>query len=233
MAQRLHVLSCHPDATRFEIEDVLVRQTAASLVRKETALESVIVDVGVHVRASLRPDPHGFESFDALMWISGADHADTQPSELESLVSEAALVTGSWSVSSHEISELSKPWLGQATPGPKVSIVFARTSADSPDYRAGLAALANETREFLGDVGCRIISVDDAGGPFDAAVVFWFANPEAADQAFRTNGFDRIITSPLVDRDSVVVLEMIEHRIAPNPNIWSTTTGLQPPTSPS
>lgn len=229
MAQTLHAFTCHLDATRFEIEDVLVRQTAASLVSEETPLESVTVDVGVQVRSTPGPDAHGFESLHALMWLTGATDEATKPTQLDSLVAEAAIPMSAWSIATHEISELSQPWVGQATPGPKISIVFNRTTADSPDYRAELAALAQEVAALLGDVGCRIATTDDSTCPFEAAIIFWFVNPEAAAQAFRTNGFDRVITSPLVDRDSVVVLEMIEHRIAPNPNNWSTTTGIQPP----
>ncbi len=229
MAETLHALTCHLDATRFEIEDILVRQTAASLVGQETGLESIIVDVGVEVRSAQAPEPTTLSSISALMWFSGATEAETRPTALDDLVVEAALVTGSWEMTTYEISELSTSWVGQATPGPKITIAFNRTAGDSPDYREELTEIAHEVAALLGDVGCRIAITDDETCPFEAAIVYWFASPSAAEQAFRTNGFDRVITSPAVDRDSVVVLEMIEHRIRPNPNNWSTTTGIQPP----
>ena len=231
MAQTVHALTCHMDATRFEIEDVLVRQAAASLVSEATALETIIADVGIHLRSTPGTNASDLASVNALLWLTSENEADTRPPELDALVAEAAVVTHSWLVTTNEISELSKPWVGQATPGPKVSIVFKRTTPDSPDYRTRLVELAGEVRDLLGDVGSRTAFADDDSCPFDAAIIYWFPSPEAAEQAFESNGFDRVITSSLVDRGSAVVLEMIEHRIKPNPNNWNTTTGIQPPSS--
>lgn len=232
MPEYLHGLICHPDVTRFEIEDSLVRHAAASLLSTETTITSIIVDVGVHERTRANDSSgssHRALAFNAFIMISGTGDDASAP-QLTDLVAEAAVIDGSWKISSSEISELGKPWVGQATPGPKITALFnPASSISSPGYRAGVEELAKTVCSSLSDAGSRVLHVEDSSAPFATAVSFWFANPAAAEDAAGAVLFEQVSESDLVDSGSLVFVEAIEHRIMPNPNTWETTTGVSPP----
>ena len=239
MVQRLHGLSCHPDVTRFEIEDGLVRDATATLLSEATTISSVIVDLGIHPRTVVdsgdRVDSGDLDlsliaGYNATMLITGEDDEAALPPNLADLVSEVAVVGSSWLVTTTEVAELDKPWIGAATPGPKLSAFFSpAAAADSLEYRTAIAELAAEICAGIGDVGCRISHIEDGPAPFTTAMSFWFSSPLRAEDAVRANRFDGLMSSGLTSTDSMLFVESIEHRVVPNPNIWATTTGVEPP----
>lgn len=234
MFQRLHGLSCHPDITRFEIEDGLVRHAAASLLREATTISSIVLDVSVHQRTGLPQSEADLPllGYNALMAISAEDDEATSPSNLADLLAETAIVGASALFATSNVAELEKPWIGSATPGPKITAFFdASAGGDSADYRGKITEVAQLMCNDIGDVGCRITHSEGDAALFSTAISFWFAGPKAADDAVESGVFDRLTNSDLVDSNSLVCLESVEHRILPNPNTWTTTTGVEPPTS--
>ena len=231
---RFHALTCHPDVTRFEIEDGLVRTATASLLSQETTISSVIADVEIHAHsgfdAKSNVDIASIAQYNSSLLISSTDEAATSPEHLAELVAEVAVVGSSWRVSITELSELEKPWIGAATPGPKITVFANPDSAvDSPQYRSDIEELAGEVCAAIGDVGSRISYIDDGSAPFTTAISFWFASPRSAEAAVESGEFERMYDSALLESDSILFVESIEHRIIPNPNTWATTTGVEPP----
>ena len=232
MPEFLHGLNRHPDATRFEVEDGLVRHAAASLLAEKTTITSIIVDVEAHER--IRPGAtsesiHPARAFDAFITVSGTGDEVSTPN-LADLVSEVAVIGASWKTSSTEISELQNPWVGAATPGPKITAFFRpASSVSSPEYRSGVEELATMVSSSLSDAGSRVIHLEDGAAPFATAMSFWFVNASSADDAFGAVLVEQLSDSSLVDSSSLVFVEAIEHRIVPNPNAWETTTGVSPP----
>ena len=230
MHSRLYGLTSHPDVTRFEVEDGIVRNAVATLLGDETTINTVVVDVGASVREATLEDPNLNPDalHDVMIAIHAEVEADSEPPNLAELVADVAVVGGSWSISSTELAELEKPWVGTASPGPKVTAFARPTDADSPRYRAGIAELARETATTLGDVGSRVVHVEGTPGSFSTAISFWFPNPDAAKAAWDRDGFAPLIASDLIDQHSLALLEATEHVLAPNPNTWVTTSGVEP-----
>ncbi len=226
-----HVLYCltsHPDVTRFEVEDGVVRQAAAELLSEETTIDTIAIDLGIFVREGAAETPAA--GYDVLVSISGGTAEDVSPSEFAELVAEVAVVSSSTPISIDELSQLEKEWVGTTTPGPKVTAHFNPAASDSADYRDQIEALARSVVASIGNVGCRVVhSTPTDGWPFATSLGYWFANNAEAKEAFERDAFDLLSSSSLIAPNSFVLTESIEHRIAPNPNTWTTNDGVEPP----
>ncbi len=234
MFQRLHGLICHADATRFEIEDGLVRHAPAALLAEETSVSSIVVDLGITARPDLLTEETDRETpvpeHNALILITADDEESAQPANLGDLVADVAIVGPSWASRTVDVAELAKPWLGAATPGPKISALFNPSGGvDSPQYRSDVQSLAEGACATFGDVGCRICFIDEGPAVFTTSISFWFASPQHAKDARATGGFEQLVYPTLIDSHSLSFVEAVEHVIVANPNIWSTTTGVEPP----
>ncbi len=230
MQQRLHGLICHPDVTRFEIEDALVRQAASELVSKETSILEIDIDLGLFRLEQSSGDPLG--NINSLFLVTADDSTDADAEPLAELIAEAAVVSTSWPVEVENISELEKAWIGTATPGPKITVAFDSSAADSSSYRDNIVQTVRSVVAKLDDVGARSMFLDtDQDAPFSTAVSFWFPTPSAAQDALDGDALKSLTEAGNISSDSLGIYQGTEHRVFPNPNIWSTTTGLKAPES--
>lgn len=226
MHHRVYGLTSHADLTRFEVEDGLLRHTAPELLKAETSITAVTLDVAIADHAGQISD------YDNQITISASDEADAAPTNLVELVSEVAIVKASAWFTITEVAELSTTWVGSATPGPKVTLHFDPASENSGSYRGDVEELAGTVAKSLGDVGSRVLHAGAAGRwPRSTAISFWFPNRDAAKDAFDGDGFAGLTTSSLINNETLVIVQAVEHRVLPNPNTWTTTTGVEPPTA--
>ncbi len=227
MTNRLFALTSHPDVTRFEIEDALVREAPAELLGSETSISAITVDLGLAHRGP--SEVSVLDQVDSFVCVSAENAADDGTAQLPGLAAEAAIINGSWLARIEPIAELTRTWTGTATPGPKVTVVLRPIGADSPEFQKALIDAARTIAEEL-SAGARATLLEETDtAPFSAAIAFWFASISDAREAFATNRFAGLASVPGVDADSVGIYEATEHRILPNPNIWTTTTGLERP----
>lgn len=219
MLHRAYGLTSHPDVTRFEVEDGIVRHAAAELLSEETTVDNITIDLGVQVRQG--SDESALAAFDTMMSISGVTEADVAPAMLADLIAEVAVIAAASPVEIIEISRLEKPWIGTPTPGPKVTAHVNPAAADSPAFRSGIQELAASVGVSLGDVGARVMFGEQSEAwPMTASISYWFPNARAAAVALEGERFHALVSSSLIQPDSVVLVEAIEHRVTPNPNTW-------------
>lgn len=214
-----YALMSHPDVTRFEVEDGVVRHAAAELVSEETTIDNIMIDLGVQVR---RGNPeHPVAALDTVLSISGATEADVTPPGLADLIVDVAVVAATVPLEIVEVSQLEKSWIGTMTPGPKITAYWNPATADSPAYRSSVEELAATVASALGDVGCRVSFGERSDDwPVTTSISYWFANPGAAGDALAGDVFDALDNPDLVAPESFLLVEAVEHRVIPNPNNW-------------
>ena len=212
----LHGLTSHRDVTRFELEDGILREAAPELLREATGIDKITIDLGVTVRRGASESP--VTRFDSTLLISGATEADVAPTRLTDLLAEVAVIGATSRLEVTDVSQLEKSWIGTATPGPKLTAHIDKTIADSSDSRERVHELATSICDSLGNVGCRVMFGDRSEQwPITTSISFWFPNKQSAVAALDSSAFD-----PLVEQETSLLVEAIEHRLAPNPNTWGT-----------
>lgn len=228
MQQRLHALSCHADATRFEIEDALVRDAPGELLAEETSIHEIGIDLGLVHLSQSTADPLG--DINSFVTISAGEPSDAVAEPLAALAAVAARVSASWTLQTENITELQKAWVGTATPGPKVTAVFDSSAAGSATYQDNIVQIIREMTSAWGDVGSRALFLDQGqDAPFSTIASFWFPTVSATQEALESDVLKKLTEAGNISSDSIGLYQGTEHRVFPNPNIWSTTTGLQRP----
>ena len=228
MPHALFTLKSHSDIEKFELEDSVVRGAARALLRTESTITRLLIDIRTERDAPLQVDTRS-PGWDAALVISADDHHDAFPESMDELVVDAASVQGRWEVSIKEIRDIGKEWVGASTPGAKISFVLTRSAGiDAASFDQWLDDVANEIAAQMVDGGARCITLVDRellDAPCDTIVSFWFPTDSALESATEERLFASVLSSHLVDEDSILVQQSVEHRNYPNPNAWEMPDG--------
>ncbi len=227
MPHTLFTLAAHSDVAKFELEDGVVRSAGGAILRNESTITRLLVDVPTERTFQFSVDTLAPE-WDATMLISADSTDDCIPADADALFVDSAVVTGRWDVTVVELRDIEKDWVGTATPGPKISFVLTRSAGvDSAGFDGWLSGAATDLAERMDDGGARIITPmrGSTGTPFDAVASFWFASEDGLAAAIKAQLFSSLLTSHLVDDGSVRAMPSVEHRRQPNPNAWEMPDG--------
>jgi hypothetical protein len=219
----VYALAQHDDIAKFELEDGLVRRAAVELLAAPSSISSIVVHIprAEEVRFDVATRPPGY---DALLEISAGDERDTKPKEFDELTVDVALPIGAWSVSTVQIADRSDSWIGTATPGITLTILFTRAPGiDRNSYDGWLRDALKSCVERLDDVAVRQLSPLTAllpGDDFETMLEFSFPSASALAQAVADQAFTPVIGSELLDPTSIRSQSSVKHRLVPNENAW-------------
>lgn len=227
MEHAFFALAAHSDVAKLELEDGIVRGAASAILRDQSTIARIVVDVPTERSRQLSVETLA-TSWDAVMIISAEDPADCVPPNVDELLVDVATVSGQWNVTISELRDIEKDWVGAVTPGQKVSFVLQRSAGVDPaSFDGWLSAAGQDCAERMDDGGCRVATPSRGTGdaPFDSVISFWFPTEQAFDDAIDSQLFASILTSHLVDNGSIQALWSVEHRRLPNPNAWEMPDG--------
>jgi len=222
MQHSFFALHRHPEVSKLEFEDCVLRQTAPALLSKECDISQVMVDVCTERPPALPVEALPVD-WDASIVISAAS-ADGSPStQINALLADCAVISGQWRVSLLEVADLSEAWTGTATPGHKLSFVMEPGSGIDPaSFETWLRNdLFDAVRLEKREVGARAILPAPDAEVGRAVVSYWFSDTTSRDAAISGHLFDSVLGSTLINRDSLATFMSVEHRLSPNPNTWS------------
>ncbi len=227
MPHTLFTLAAHSDVAKFELEDGVVRSAAGAILRNESTITRLLIDVPTERTLQFSVDTLAPE-WDATMLLTAGSAADCLPANIDELVVDTAVINGHWDAAVLELRDIDKDWIGTATPGSKISFVLRRSAGVDPaSFDGWLSAAATDLAERMDDGGARIVTPvrgsDDA--PFDSIASFWFSREDGLAAAIDAQLFASILASHLVDDGSVRAMSSVEHRRHPNPNAWEMPDG--------
>lgn len=223
MHTAVYALAQHDDIAKFELEDGLVRQAAVSLLAAPSSIRSIAIHVpkAHEVSVGLGSRPAGY---DALIEITAGEEHDTRPKEFDNLIFDVARPIGAWSVSTTQIAERSDEWIGTATPGITLTLLFSRAPGiDLNSYDGWLRDALMSCVERLDDCAVRMLSPSTVllpGDEFETMLEFSFPTTSALEQAIADHAFAPVIGSELLDVGSIRSQSSVEHRLVPNENAW-------------
>lgn len=226
MPTLLYALVQHDDIAKFELEDGLVREAAASLLAQPSTISDIAIDTLTSATFDDRlPAGTGTSArgFDALLRITASDENDARPTELDDLVATVARVVGRWPVASREIASRGDSWLGTSTPGVKLNLLLSRgPGIDLSSYDGWLRDETQSTAEALDRVGVRSISpIDGTEFPsFDTLLEFSFPSQELVNSSLDGGSLSGIVGSELLDPAQLRMFATSEHILKPNENAW-------------
>ena len=228
MPHTLFTLAAHSDVAKFELEDGVVRSASGAILRNESTITRLLIDVPTERTLQFSVDTLTPE-WDATLLISAGSAEDCIPVDADELLVDTAVITGRWDVTVVELRDIDKDWIGTATPGSKISFVLTRSAGvDSAGFDGWLSGAATDLAERMDDGGARIITPvrgSANAAPFDAIASFWFASEDGLAEAIESQLFASILASHLVDDGSVRAKPSVEHRRQPNPNAWEMPDG--------
>lgn len=235
MHHHFFTLQSHLDVTKFEFEDGVIRNAAASLLREESTIRHILADLPTERAFPLDGDID-FPKWDGSILISSAEPDDVDPTLLAELLIDVAAVVENRSVTVIDGSDLEAKWVGTATPGPKISFVTEPGSGiDGPSFAAWMRDMLDDVAANYPGIGCRGIGPIDIAPSTsaDAILSFWFPDSGLLDTALAERFYDPIVNAGLVEAGSVRAWSTVEHRLAPNPNAWDMPTGRLMPEPPA
>lgn len=224
MPTLLYALVQHRDIAKFEFEDGLVRQAAASLLAEPSTISTIAVDTLTSTTIeNIGQPPMGSTVIDALVRITAEEEVDARPVGFEELVSDVARVVGIWEVDVRDLAVRTDSWRGTSTPGVKLSLMLRRgPGIDLGSYEGWLR---DETKSLLGSLdsaGVRTLVPRQPPGDddFDTLLEFSFPTESALTTALANRTLAPILESELLEPSSLTVLATAEHILRPNENAW-------------
>lgn len=227
----LYALAQHEDIAKFELEDGLVREAAASLLAHPSTISDITIDTLTSATFDDRlPEGAGTSprGFDALLRITASDERDTRPNAFDELVMNVARVVGRWPVTTREITSRSDSWRGTSTPGVKLNLLLSRgPGIDLSSYEGWLLDEVQAAVERTGSVGVRSISPIQGGDPasFDTLLEFSLPSQELLTSTLDEGHLSGILESELLDPAQLRVFATSEHVLTPNENAWELSEG--------
>ncbi len=213
----------HSDTAWLDLEDGLIRQTAAALIATASTIDEIVVDV-----PRQRPVPFGtgVDGSPATACITAADERDAQP-DLRELLAAVATVSDSWPATVSTLREVDRDWPGSVTPGVKLRLTAAAAPGiDRPSFGSWLVdavhRCADRCESVIAMTTIENCARDDAEvGQFLAVAGFSFPDDAALDEALSLSTFAPFVESEMIARESLRAVTVCEHRIRPNPNAWT------------
>lgn len=228
MHHAFYALTAHVDVAKFELEDGIIRVAGASILRHESSISRILVDVPMERRLVLDV-PTVKPGWDAIVIISANMPPDCLREDLAPLVLDVATVGPPIMVSVVDVLDVPEPWIGSATPGPKVSLVLRRSAGvDMKSYDLWLHEAVEDCASRIDRGGCRAITPkrdDDRDARFDTIASFWFPTEEALTDALAAQALAPLTSSHLIDAATIGTMSSTEHRLTPNPNAWKMPDG--------
>lgn len=219
----VYALSAHFDIAKFELEDGLVRQAAASLLAAPSTIAQITVDIATAGVVDV-DTPHSAPSFDAMLRIAADSMSDAQPPDLAELVADVVGVVGAWTVETSVLAERDDHWIGSSTPGVKlVAFLTSGPGIDRGSYDGWLRDAAMTCAAELDGVGVALVSPNDplvGVERFDTILELSFPGRAELEKALAEKTLQPILGSELLDLGKTQLVTTAEHRLVPNENAW-------------
>jgi len=221
MHSTLFTLTAHPDITKFELEDGMLRGAVASLLAERSSISEVTVDIPRDGTENL---PHDFPSTpdSTLIAITASSVSDTAQA-LDLLVNDFAVVTRSGAVDRLDITNRDASWPGTATPG-----VTLRIRADQTPG-INLSSFTQWTKDALGSCSERLpsttiramIATEGSSQLPSVSTAITFANDDELRDALGGKVLAPFVDSEFLSPGTLSFDMVTEHRVSPNPNTWT------------
>lgn len=219
----VYALSPHFDIAKFELEDGLVRQAAASLLAAPSTITQITVDIATAGVVDV-DTPHSAPSFGAMLRIAADSMSDAQPTDLAELVADVVGVVAAWTVTTSVLAERDDHWIGSSTPGVKlVAFLTGGPGIDSGSYDGWLRDAAMTVATELDGVGVALLSPNDpliGDERFDTILELSFPGQAELEKALAEDTLQPILGSELLDLGKTQLVTTAEHRLVPNENAW-------------
>ena len=155
-----------------------------------------------------------------LIAISAEQDADAQP-DMAELAKNFASVESSGSVQRTEIAERERTWPGTATPGTAVRLRAAAPGIDAPSLASWLNDALADCVAKLPGVGIRAMPAAGSTGLTAVNVSLAFPQGEDPESQFTSRTLQPFLDSEILAPGSMTANMVTEHRILPNPQIWT------------
>ena len=216
----LYTLRPHGDVNKFEVEDGVIRGVVAALLAKPSSIIDVLVDIPRDANSQGSFDIPGAEDH-VLIAISAEQDADAQP-DMATLAKDFATVESSGSVQRTEIAERERTWPGTATPGTAVRLrAAAAPGIDAPGLASWLNDALADCVTKLPGVGIRAMPAAGSTGLTAINVSLAFPQGEDPESQFTSRTLQPFLDSEILAPGSMTANMVTEHRILPNPQIWT------------
>lgn len=219
----VYALAKHDDVAKFELEDGLARHTATELLSAPSSIAQIITNFP-RAESPATGFEHRGADVDALFAISAEAESDAHPASFDGLIVDVARVVGAWTVTATEIAQRTDTWVGSATTGANLSVLFSRgPGIDQNSYDAWLRDVLMTAAESMDGTGISHFTTDGVlvgGDGFDTWIEFSFPSEDALTDAFERKLLAPLITSKLFDENSVRVFASVQHVHVPNENAW-------------